>query len=103
MKYIRQWNLLFFKIRHDLKTSRLPLTYEWEVPQGVVGRYELTDSNRILKINNVQQDDSGEYSCRVTSSKGSGQQADKKSYVLYVECKLSQKIYGVQFNLSNHL
>ncbi|XP_060590084.1 contactin-4-like isoform X2 [Ruditapes philippinarum] len=63
----------------------LPLTYEWEVPQGVVGRYELTDSNRILKINNVQQDDSGEYSCRVTSSKGSGQQADKKSYVLYVE------------------
>ncbi|XP_053377933.1 contactin-4-like isoform X2 [Mercenaria mercenaria] len=65
----------------------IPLTYTWKVPSGVRGRYELTDSNRVLKIQNVQQDDSGEYSCRVTNSIGNGQQSDNKTYTLYVESK----------------
>lgn len=65
----------------------MPLTYTWDVPSGVRGRYELSDSNRVLRINHVQQDDSGRYSCRVESGRNIGQQSDIKDYILYVECK----------------
>lgn len=65
----------------------MPLQYYWNVPTSVEGRYTLTDQNRILKIQNVQQDDSGKYTCTVISSKNIGSRMDAKSYILYVESK----------------
>lgn len=63
----------------------MPLMYSWTVPDGVKGRYELTDSDRVLKIQNIQQDDSGTYKCSVWSV--STMESDSKTYTLYVESK----------------
>lgn len=63
-----------------------PLLYEWGFHKWDFQRYTLTDSNRVLKINNVNLDDSGPFSCRVRNANG-GANFDTKNYTLHVESK----------------
>ncbi|KAL4226978.1 Contactin-3 [Mactra antiquata] len=65
----------------------LPLRYSWTVPQSVEGHYTLIDDNRVLKIDNVQQDYSGQFSCNVQGPSSVGSKSDRKNYTLYVESK----------------
>ncbi|XP_052780285.1 contactin-like [Mya arenaria] len=62
-----------------------PLRYSWVAHGWDGARYSLNDHDRVLKINNVQHDDTGKFTCTVSNNVGSA--PSTKSYTLYVESK----------------
>ncbi|XP_052286931.1 contactin-5-like [Dreissena polymorpha] len=62
-----------------------PLMYSWTVHRWDGQRYTLEDHDRVLRIQNVVQDDTGRFTCTVTNKAAS--QTDSKTYTLYVESK----------------